>query len=147
MMLDALAAMHKRWGAMKSLLPLTAAVALATLSACNNNKADQEAANAAAANAAAAAAADEAKVVADMPPPIKSQKVYRCKDASIVYVNFLEGDMQAVLREGEKTAPATTLKAGKAGDPFKADGGYSVTGNGMTVTIERPGKPSQACKA
>jgi curli biogenesis system outer membrane secretion channel CsgG len=131
---------------MKSLLPLTAAVALAALSACNNKQAEQDAANqAAAANAAAAEA--EANVVADMPPPIKAQKVYRCKDASVVYVNFLEGDTQAVLREGEKTATATTLKAEKAGAPFKAEGGYSVTGNGSTVTIERPGKGSQACKA
>ena len=128
------------------LLLLTAAVALAALSACNNNN-DQEAAANAAAVANAAAAAEEAKVVADMPPPIKSQKVYRCKDASVVYVNFLEGDTQAVLREGEKSASPTTLKAAKAGDPFTAEGGFSVAGNGAAVTIERPGKGSQACKA
>jgi curli biogenesis system outer membrane secretion channel CsgG len=131
---------------MKSLLPLTAVVALAALSACNNKQAEQDAANqAAAANAAAAEA--EANVVADMPPPIKAQKVYRCKDASVVYVNFLEGDTQAVLRDGDKSATATTLKAEAAGKPFKADGGFSVTGNGSAVTIERPGKGSQACKA
>ena len=130
---------------MKSLLSLTAVVALATLSACNK-QADQEAANqAAAANAAAAEA--EANVVADMPPPIKAQKVYRCKDSSIVYVNFLEGDTQAVLRDGDKAATATTLKAEAAGKPFTAEGGFSVVGNGSTVTIERPGKGSQACKA
>jgi len=131
---------------MKSLLPLAAVAALATLSACNK-QADQDAANQAAAAANAAAAQEEANVVADMPPPIKAQKVYRCKDASVVYVNFLEGDMQAVLRDGDKAAAATTLKAEKAGDPYKAEDGYSVTGNGSSVTIERPGKGSQACKA
>lgn len=125
---------------------MIAAVALAALSACNNKQAEQDAANqAAAANAAAAEA--EANVVAEMPPPIKAQKVYRCKDASIVYVNFLEGDMQAVLRDGDKNASPTALKADKAGDPFKADGGFSVTGSGSTVKIERPGKGSQDCKA
>ncbi len=146
MMLDAFAAMHKRWAAMKSSLTITAAVALATLAACNSKQEKQEAANVAAA-ANAAAAEEEAKVVADMPPPIKAQKVYRCKDASIVYVNFLEGDMQAVLREGEKTASPTTLKAEAAGKPFTAEGGYSVSGSGSAITVERPGKGSQACKA
>jgi curli biogenesis system outer membrane secretion channel CsgG len=130
---------------MKSPLPLIAAVALATLSACNK-QADQDAANqAAAANAAAAEA--EANVVADMPPPIKSQKVYRCKDASVVYVAFLEGDTQATLREGDKNAAPTALKAAAAGKPFTAEGGYSVSGSGSAITVERPGKGSQACKA
>lgn len=124
---------------------LAAAVALVALSACNNS-AKQDQANAAVA-ANAAAAAEEAKVVADMPPPIKTQKVYRCKDASVVYVDFLEGDMQANLHDGEKAAPAIALKAEKAGDPFKADGGYSLSGMGSAITVERPGKGSQACKA
>lgn len=145
MMLDALAAMHKRWGAMKSLLPITAAVALATLSACNNKQAEQDAANQAAA-ANAAAAQEEAKVVADMPPPIKSQKVYRCKDSSIVYIAFLEGDTQATLRDGDKNASPTALKAEAAGKPFTAEG-FSVSGTGSAINIERPGKGSQACKA
>lgn len=131
---------------MKSLLTITAAVALATLSACNGKQEKQEAANVAAA-ASAAAAAEEAKVVADMPPPIKTQKVYRCKDASVVYVAFLEGDTQATLRDGEKNATPTALKAEAAGKPFTAEGGYSVSGTGSTVTVERPGKGSQACKA
>ena len=126
-------------------LPLLAAVAVATLSACNSSEKREEANAAAAANVAAAA--EEAQVVADMPPPIKAQKVYRCKDSSVVYVNFLEGDTQAVLREGEKTASPTTLKAETAGQPFTAEGGYSVSGSGAAITIERPGKGSQACKA
>ena len=130
---------------MKSLFPITAAVALATLSACNK-QADQEAANQAAA-ANVAAAQEEAKVVADMPPPIKTQKVYRCKDASVVYVDFLEGDMQANLHDGQKSAPAIALKAPKAGDAFTAEGGYSLSGMGSAITVERPGKGSQACKA
>ena len=125
---------------------LAAATALIALSACNNKSEKQDAANAAAA-ANVAAAAEEAKVAADMPPPIKSQKVYRCKDASIVYVNFLDGDTQAVLREGEKTSVPTTLKAEAAGKPFTAEGGYSVSGSGSAITVERPGKGSQACKA
>lgn len=129
---------------MKSLLPLTAVVALATLSACNK-QANQDAANQAAA-ANAAAAEEEAKVVADMPPPIKIQKVYRCKDSSIVYVAFLEGDTQATLRDGDKNASPTALKAEAAGKPFTAEG-FSVSGNGSAINIERPGKGSQACKA
>lgn len=140
MTLDAHAAMHNRRTPMKHPLLLTA-TALLALSACNQ-KAEENAANAA--NVAEAEA--EANIVAEMPPAIKAQKTYRCKDASLVYIDFAEGDTQATLREGERTAAPVALTAEAAGQAYKAEG-YSVSGSGSEVTIERPGKGSQACKA
>ena len=125
----------------KLLLAATAALAL---SACNSHKAaDDNAANAAAANATAAA---EANVAASMPPSIKASKTYRCKDQSLVYVNFMTGDMQANLREGSKTAAPVELTTSEAGKPFTAEG-YSVSGETQTAEITRPGKPAQSCKS
>lgn len=126
---------------MTKLLPLAATAALA-LTGCNQK---QEAANQAAAANEAQAVAD-ANVAADMPPPIKSQKTYRCKDASLVYVDFLEGDTQANLHVGEKSASAVALKADAAGKPFTSEG-YTLTGTGATITLAQPGKASQSCKA
>lgn len=126
---------------MKSSLTLAAAAALLALSGCNSKEKAAEAANA----ANAAEAAQEAEVAAEMPPPIRAQKSYRCKDASVIYVDFFEGDTQASLHEGAKTAVPTVLKAETAGQPFKAEG-FSITGTGDTITVERPGKGSQSCK-
>ena len=34
----------------------------------------------------------------ELPPAIKADKTLRCKDNSLVYVTFFEGDKQAVVR-------------------------------------------------
>jgi hypothetical protein len=41
------------------------------------------------------------------------------------------------------------LKAAEAGQPMTAEGGYSLSGaaSAPAVTLERPGKGSQSCKA
>lgn len=120
-----------------------ASAALLALSACSqpNQDAAESAANAAAAQNELVAA------TVDMPPPIKTQKVYRCASGDVIYVGFAEGDTQAQLREGSNSAPATTLKAAKAGDPFEGESGYALTGTGDSVSITRPGKPAETCKA
>jgi hypothetical protein len=46
----------------------------------------------------------------------------------------------------EKGGTAVALKAEKAGDPLVADG-YSLTGDPKAITLTRPGKPAQSCKA
>lgn len=120
-----------------------ASAALLVLSACSqpNQDAAENAAN------AAVAANELAAATVDMPPPIKSQKVYRCASGDVIYVGFAEGDTQAQLREGSNSAPATSLKAAKAGDPFNGEGGYSLVGSGNSVSITRPGKSTETCKA
>ena len=94
--------------------------------------------------------ADEAplnNVGVELPPSIAASKIYRCKDNSVVYIDWLSDNKTANFR-ADKNAPATQLKAPEAGQPMVAEG-YSLTGSASapTVTLERPEKGSQSCKA
>ena len=125
-----------------SLTPLSAMlVAILPLAACHQpsmqeKQAAQAANEAAAANAAAAAE--------PLPPAIRGDKVFRCKDNSLAYVTFFEGDTQAVVRD-KQDGPATVLKAAKGGDPLTADGGWSMTGKESGIMLTRPGKTAVSC--
>lgn len=119
-----------------------ATAALLPLAACNSQKAaDASAANAA--NAANEAAASNA-VAAEMPPSIRADKTFRCKDNSLAYVTFFQGDTQAVVKD-QQDGPATVLKAGKTGDPLTAEGGWKLTGDETGVMLTRPGKAAISC--
>ncbi|MPT47661.1 MAG: hypothetical protein E2598_04465 [Sphingobium sp.] len=82
----------------------------------------------------------------ELPPMVKHSATYRCKDSSLVYVDFMSDDKTAMVRT-EKTGTPTTLTSAEAGKPFVAEGGYSVSGTGDQVTIELPGKGSLSCKS
>jgi len=82
----------------------------------------------------------------ELPPAIKADKTMRCKDGSLVYVTFFQGDKQAVVRT-EKDGTPTMLKGAEAGKPLTADGGWSMTGDTGEVTLTRPGKSALACHA
>lgn len=126
---------------MKSrILPL-AAVALFALSACNENKPQEVTATSD--DPQAAALANAAPV--ELPPSIKAEVTFRCKDNSLTYVTFFNGDKQAVVK-ATKDAPPVKLTAEKAGDPLKSDG-YSLTGNPKNITLTQPGKGTLTCKA
>jgi hypothetical protein len=122
-----------------------AASALA-LAACNNPKADDA--------ATAAQAANEAASVAPvtLPPAVVASKTYRCRDTSVVYVDFLSntgdlaGSMNANIRTDNVAGTATQLTKADAEAPYTAEG-FSVSGSGDSVTIEVPGKNAQLCKA
>lgn len=123
---------------MKMLLPL-AAVAL--LAACNQSQPEVLDANP---DPMATELANRAPV--ELPPAIKAEKTLRCKDNSLVYVTFFEGDKQAVVKT-DKTATGTMLKAPAAGEPLTADGGWSMTGSAESVTLTQPGKAAITCHA
>ena len=82
-----------------------------------------------------------------LPPSIAASKIYRCKDNSVVYIDWLSDNVSANFR-GKQTDVPVTLTAPEAGKPMVAEG-YSLTGSpsGGTITLERPGKGSQSCKA
>lgn len=82
----------------------------------------------------------------ELPPAMTASKSYRCKDNSIVYVDFFAGDKQAIIHPGKKDATPVTLKADEAGQPLTADG-YTLKGSGATIQFTAPGKPEQSCKA
>jgi len=82
-----------------------------------------------------------------LPPSIASSKIYRCKDNSVVYIDWLSDNKSANFRAKQNDVPVT-LSAPEAGQPMVADG-YSLTGTpgGGSVTLARPGKGSQSCSA
>lgn len=117
---------------------LVAVAALFALSACQ-----QETIVAGRKDDMAEELAKAPKVV--LPPALKSTKAYRCKDGSLAYVDLFQGDKMASLRS-EPSGPATRLEAPEAGKPMVAEG-YSLSVSGNSVTLARPGKGSQTCKA
>lgn len=80
-----------------------------------------------------------------LPPSIKATVTFRCKDNSLVYVDFLSGDKKVNLRTEKDGAPVM-LMTEVVGDPMIADG-YSMTGTTKSITLTQPDKPSQTCKA
>ncbi|KQN04766.1 hypothetical protein ASE85_07150 [Sphingobium sp. Leaf26] len=125
---------------MKHYLPLIAVASVALLSACNKN--DEPEVVGGPADPMAAQLANAAPV--ELPPSVKANKQFRCKDNSLIFVDYMSDDKTALLRT-EKGGTATSLKAAEAGQPFTAEGGYEVKGSGDDVTIAIPGKGAQAC--
>lgn len=81
----------------------------------------------------------------ELPPAMKASVAFRCKDNSLVYVDFFEGDKQANLK-AKRDGTATVLKAAEAGQPLTAEG-YSLDGDAKNITLTQPGKGSQTCRA
>jgi hypothetical protein len=121
----------------KRILP--AAALFLMLSACENKPTEV---STVAPDPMAAVLANKAPV--ELPPAIKKEVTFRCKDNSLVYVTFFQGDKQVVVRT-EKGGTPTMLKGAEAGKPLTADGGWSLTGSTSEVTLTRPGKSAIAC--
>jgi hypothetical protein len=121
-------------------LPAAALAALLALGACNQSEpevVDSRAPdpNAAQLNAAAPVA---------LPPSIEATVTFRCKDNSLVYVDFFKGKELANLRL-EKGGEPIALKADAAGNPY-VGGGYTLTGNAQAIDLAGP-NGAKACKA
>ena len=82
----------------------------------------------------------------ELPPSIAATKTFRCKDNSVVYVDFYSDGKSAGLHTKKDGAP-TMLKAPAAGQPMVADGGYAVSGTATasTISVTLPGKDKQDC--
>lgn len=125
----------------RSLLPTAAAaVALSLLAGCDQQT---ETVDSRSPDPMASQLANAAPV--ELPPAVKATSTFRCKDNSLVYVDFFAGDKLANLRT-EKGGTAVSLRAEEAGQPLTAEG-YSLTGDAKAITLTRPGKPAQSCKA
>jgi len=119
-----------------------AAVALLALSACDNNAKKPVEVTSVADDPNAAAVRNAAPV--ELPPAITADVTMRCKDNSLVYVTFFDGDKQVVVKPTKDATPVK-LTAEKAGDPLKAEG-YSLTGTPKNITLTQPGKGTLTCK-
>lgn len=80
-----------------------------------------------------------------LPPALAASHTYRCKDNSLIYVDFLDDNKTAHLKTS-KDGAIINLVAAEPGKPFEANG-YKLTGSGTDVTYEAPGKGSESCKA
>lgn len=116
--------------------------ALILLSACNSQP--ETVTNGGPAPDPALNTADAAEPVA-LPPAIEASRTYRCKDTSLVYVDFFGDKLTANFRTDKAGLP-TKLTAPAVGEAFVADG-YSVAANAPVTEIASPGKPAQTCKA
>lgn len=116
---------------MKKTSLIAATAAILTLSACQQGAPEEVGGTP---DPQAEALKNAPKV--ELPPSIKASVSMRCKDNSLIYVDFFDGDKMAVLRT-EKNGPATSLKAENAGDPLVAEG-YKLTGTPKSVTVETP---------
>ena len=84
----------------------------------------------------------------ELPPAIVATHQYRCKDNSLVFVDWLQDNKGANVRT-DKASASTPLKPGAEGKPpFTAEGGYSVAGaaDAQSITVSLPGKGSQSCR-
>jgi hypothetical protein len=124
---------------MKNLLLLAAASA--ALMACEKETIDPGAEKN---EIAAANAASAPKVV--LPPSIMATKTYRCKDNSVIHIDWLSDKMSANFR-AEATGASVQLKSAVVGEAMVAEG-HSLTGDAKaaTINVTRPGKGAQSCK-
>jgi hypothetical protein len=92
----------------------------------------------------------------ELPPAIAATKTYRCKDNSLVKIDWLAGGEGANLRVGDATTAVALRAAAPAAEgnevaaapeALTAEGGYSLKGeaSGPNVTLTVPGKGAQTC--
>lgn len=80
----------------------------------------------------------------ELPPAIQASRTYRCKDNSLVYIDFYTNN--TALYRTEKGGEATTLTAENGQPPYKAEG-HSISANADQITLTAPGKGTLSCKA
>ena len=89
----------------------------------------------------------------ELPPAIAASKTYRCKDNSLVRIDWLQGGKGAYLHGSGQAQthvkPAEPIEGKPASAALVAEGGYSLSGDATasTVSVTLPGKGAQACKA
>ena len=82
-----------------------------------------------------------------LPPALLASKQYRCKDNTVVFVDFMNDGLTANFKKNKDDVP-TKLTAASAGAAFEGEG-YTVKGSptDKAVSITRPGKGAQDCDA
>src|SRR5437868_15535849 len=62
-----------------------------------------------------------------LPPAVLANKSYRCKDNSLIYIDWFNDNQTANLHLKDKAAQPVNLSSPTPGGPF-AGGGYELTG-------------------
>ena len=88
----------------------------------------------------------------ELPPAIAASKTYRCKDNSLVQIEWLADNKGAYVHGADRTQthvkPAEPVEGQPASTDLIAEGGYVLKGNATasTVNLTMPGKGAQVCK-
>jgi len=83
----------------------------------------------------------------ELPPAIQASRTYRCKDNSLVFIDFMSNNT-AIVRKGKGVEPPlATVTAETAGGEYKSADGYTVSGNSEQITYTSPSGAAQSCKA
>lgn len=82
-----------------------------------------------------------------LPPSIQASRTYRCKDNSLVYIDFMSNNTALVRSAKGVEPPVATMTSETAGGAYKSEDGYTVSGNAAQVSFTAPGKGTQSCKA
>jgi len=77
------------------------------------------------------------------PPMITKSMAYRCRDNSLVFIDFYTND-SASIRTERRTPPIATVTAEGGNPPYVAPG-LSVRGNSENHRITAPGKNNLSC--
>jgi hypothetical protein len=93
-------------------------------------------------NEAANAAQDEATQNVQLPPSIVSSGKYRCKDNSVVSIDWLSDGTTNSARATPEGGSAVTLTQAEAGGAYTAEGA-SLSGDPKAATVTYNG---QSCK-
>ena len=80
----------------------------------------------------------------EVPPMMLASRTYRCRDNSLVYVDFFTNNT-AQLRMAQEDVP-TILTAAEGNPPYTAPG-FSVSANAEQISLTAPGKGTQSCRA
>lgn len=80
-----------------------------------------------------------------LPPAMLASKSYRCKDNSLIYVDWFTDNLTGSLRLKDKSGTPINLTAPSAGAAY-AGGGYELTGTAQAkaITLKKSGA-RQAC--
>jgi len=88
----------------------------------------------------------------ELPPAIAASKTYRCKDNSLVTIDWLQGGKGANLRIGDASTPtqlrsAPPVEGAPATTDLIAEGGYALAGEAAanSVALTLPGKGKLTC--
>ena len=79
----------------------------------------------------------------EAPPMIQASRTYRCRDNSLLYIDFFTNNT-AVIRTRRGEAPVATVRA-EGGNPPYTGSGYSVSANADEINYGSP-NGSQSCR-
>ena len=80
----------------------------------------------------------------EAPPMVTASRTYRCRDNSLVDIDFYTNNTAHVrtTREGERT-----ILTAEGGNPPYTAPGYSVSANAEQISLTAPGKGTLSCRS